>query len=89
MQSVCLIPVDSVKPGSLMETLKSLNSVVWNDTHCTYSLRYTPIERCVIQGQTFQSCVSQCPRTCNNYRDSFTCTEQCVPGCTCPDNMVS
>lgn len=39
----------------------------------------------------YTECASNCPRTCQNIHQNFTgidCTEQCSPGCVCPEGYV-
>ena len=35
-----------------------------------------------------RECGTACPTTCDNYNTTIICTEQCVPGCFCPQGTV-
>ena len=39
-------------------------------------------------GTTFRECANACGVSCGSLQTSELCSEQCVPGCTCPNNMV-
>ena len=43
---------------------------------------------CPIEGQVYTECGSSCPRTCDNFNDTFGCTTECWQGCECPSGMV-
>ena len=44
---------------------------------------------CPAEGQVFKPCASSCKKTCDTLGKQQICSEDCSPGCECPDGKVS
>lgn len=45
-------------------------------------------QKCQNAGEIFKECGSACERTCRDLARDVQCSEECIPGCQCPDGQL-